>query len=84
MTRDKNTLPMPVMIRWVDSTSRFGWFSRDTIKADCDLLVETLGYLIDETDDSYLVTMSFSADQVDSPMQIPKGAVTGFWELTIT
>ena len=76
-------IPTPVLIYWVESTSRYGWMSRTDTKADCNLTAKTLGYLIDETDDSYLVTPSVCLDQVDSPIQIPKVAVTNIWELTI-
>jgi len=73
-----------VMIHWVDSTSAYGWKDINSTE-DFDMGVHTMGWLIQDLPDSYVISAHVSDDgtQVDSPMRIPKVSVTGFWEMNL-
>jgi len=71
-----------VLIHWVDSTERTtGWTFRD--EDDYTLIhISTAGFLIDETDDCYVISHSigFEGSHFNSFM-IPKGCVKEFIKL---
>ena len=75
-----------VEIHWLDSMgcAEAGWFCPDTLD-DCDMTIQTFGWLVDETDNGYIVSSHrvIGNDTVYSPLKIPKVAVVGFWEIKI-
>lgn len=74
---------LKVEINWVDSMGGFGWKSPDHMD-DCDIRIQTIGWLVNETKDAYIVSTSVCLDNGDvhAPFKIPKVAVTGIWEIT--
>lgn len=71
-----------VEIHWTDSIGGMGWKVVDHMN-DCDMRMETIGWLANETEDAYVVSTSVCLEngEVHSPFKIPKAAVTGFWEI---
>lgn len=70
-----------VYIKWIDSSATVGWhelaFVADDVKP---AIIETVGHLIAETDDLYILTTSVDIVNMRalSPMCIPKVAVLEF------
>lgn len=75
-----------VEIHWLDSVGHAtaGWRTPDALE-DFDMKIETVGWLVQETEDAYVVSASRMCDGegVYSPLKIPKVAVTGIWELEL-
>lgn len=73
-----------VLIHWNDSISGGGWKDRDYAE-DFDMQIQTIGWLIQDLPDSYVVSAHVSnvCGDPHSPMKIPKSAVTGFWEIEL-
>ena len=70
-----------VYIKWIDSSATVGWhelaFVADDVKP---AIIETVGHLVAETDDLYILTTSVDIVNMRalSPMCIPKVAVLEF------
>jgi hypothetical protein len=75
-----------VEIHWIDSVghARGGWFDPDSLE-DTDMTIQTFGWLVEETDNGYIVASSrmIDNDTVYAPLKIPKVAVTGFWVIEL-
>lgn len=73
----------PIEIHWLDSTYSSGWV--DMSGGLAQLEITTIGYLVNEDDESYTVTSSLmaSGDCCFSPIRIPKVAVTGVWDIKL-
>ncbi len=80
---------MIVEIHWIDSIDSIdsmgssGW-NRPNDLEKCDMSIETVGILVQETDDAYIVATSRCSHNLDvhGGLKIPKVAVIEFWELT--
>lgn len=73
----------PILIEWIDSIGSDGWVDLDAIDND-SMIITTLGYLIREQEDSYVVSSSVSQLGVcNAPIRIPKIAVLDVWKLEI-
>jgi len=61
----------PVLVIWVDSHSGHGWSNVDYIRDRCKpLIIETLGYLVAETEGQIIVVQSkYSETQKDDIIQ---------------
>lgn len=72
-----------VYIEWIDSACKHGWQELEQAPC-CDLKVVSIGFLLKETD--YAVTISahqfISEKTFDSPMTIPRVAITNLYEVT--
>jgi hypothetical protein len=74
--------PDVVLIEWVDSCSSSGWRRMSDIPAGwfCASRCETVGFLIDENDDSVTLALSRGVCETTSDftetMTIPKVAIT--------
>ena len=73
-----------VLIHWNASMGGAGWRDRDSVK-EYDMRIQTIGWLIQDLPDSYVVSSHVSNQHGDpySPLKIPKSAVIGFWEITL-
>ena len=61
-----------VEIIWVDAETTHGW--EESNEADITLpLATTVGFLIRETDDGYLVASTYSDTSSNARIKIPKG-----------
>lgn len=72
------------LVTWLDSIHTSGWKHwEDYNTASTDLEHETIGFLMKETDYSYVLIQSRSADHsnVDAIMEIPKSSVIRFQKL---
>lgn len=67
-------------IRWLDSSSSYGWVQKDEIKAD-NLEVNSVAYLIKEYEDQIIVSAHIADTCVDAPMTIPKIAIIAIVEI---
>jgi len=64
------------MLEWVDSEAQVGWQYVDNVRVT-KLTVQSLGYLVKETDDVVVITTSISAnDGCMDCLTIPKVAIT--------
>lgn len=63
-----------VIITWLDSLSDAGWCVPN---ATHNMKIESVGYLMSETEDRYIITTTMGPDGMHglSPLQIPKAAV---------
>lgn len=75
-----------VEIHWLDSVGLAGWKSPEDWLRDASMIHHSVGWLVDETDDSYIISSSIGEchDDAYAPFKIPKVAVTGFWKLELT
>lgn len=77
---DRSPLPR-VSIEWVDSASVNGglWVDRDEIHPDVmtnhGLKQHTVAFLVDQSDDVYLVAQSIGPDRLGAVLAIPKVSV---------
>lgn len=65
-------------ISWLDSCHQSGWITVAEGKSNLEQLKhETIGFLLEETDYSYVVVQSRSMDgeMIDAVMEIPKVSV---------
>jgi hypothetical protein len=63
-----------VKVQWLDSASSYGWVNLSDIKEE-DLVVNSIGYLVHETDKSITLSCHIGATCVDAPMCIPRIAI---------
>ena len=69
-----------LLVRWIDSLGSAGWQQGDSARSEArgeSLGCETIGFLLDETDEWLLLAMSrrVEADVISDTIQIPKVAV---------
>ena len=63
-----------VEITWVDAETDHGW--EETSESDAVLpITTTIGFLIRETDDAYLVASTISETSSNGRIKVPKGMV---------
>lgn len=73
-----------VYIKWLDSVHTSNWINSESLEFNrSDLEHESVGFLLKETDYSYILVQSKGRDvskqpHVDSVMEIPKAAVEKF------
>ena len=72
-----------VYVEWVDSAQMKGWQDLEDAKALTVLDMETLGFLIEETDDAVTVVATWAEGNYDCPICIPKCAITSMWYVTL-
>ena len=63
------TTPKVIQVVWIDAVADSGWESKT--KAEVHLC-STVGYLIDETEEALCVASTWSIDQTNARMHIPK------------
>lgn len=63
------TTPKVIQVVWIDAVADSGWESKT--KAEVHLCT-TVGYLVDETDEALCVASTWSIDQTNARMHIPK------------
>lgn len=67
-----------VLIRWRDAVHRFGWL--DDVEHEDDV-VETIGFLLSKTKDTFIVAQSVGAGAHAQTIQIPAPMVIEVEEL---
>ena len=67
-----------VEIHWVDSMGLNDWVEPDSLN-EVSNTIETIGYLINETEDAYIVSSSRvkETEEVNAPIKIPKVSIFG-------
>ena len=63
------TSPKIIQVSWIDAVADVGWESKT--KAEIHHCI-TVGYLIDETDEALCLASTWSIDQTNARMHIPK------------
>lgn len=63
------TTPKVIQVIWIDAVADAGWESK--AKAEVHLC-STVGYLVDETKDAICIASTWSIDQTNARMHIPK------------
>lgn len=66
-----------VEILWVDAETGHGWEEHDEIDVALPTAV-TVGFLIRETEDAYLVASTYSDTATNARIKIPKGMMKQF------
>jgi hypothetical protein len=68
---------LKVTVLWVDAYTVDEWMSYEFAIRSCsdNWVVETTGYLLDETDEHITICHTYSPEQVCGLMHIPKGAI---------
>lgn len=61
--------PKIIQVSWIDAVADVGWESKT--KAEIHHCI-TVGYLIDETDEALCLASTWSLDQTNARMHIPK------------
>lgn len=61
--------PKIIQVSWIDAVADVGWESKT--KAEIHHCI-TVGYLIDETDEALCLASTWSIDQTNARMHIPK------------
>ena len=64
----------PIKITWLDSARQYGWFNTADLDMD-PLIVESVGYLIEENEEVYCISTSVAGNTVIDPLTIPKCSV---------
>ena len=63
------TSPKIVQVSWIDAVADVGWETKT--KAEIHHCI-TVGYLVDETDEALCLASTWSIDQTNARMHIPK------------
>jgi hypothetical protein len=63
------TSPKIIQVSWIDAVADVGW--EEKTKANIHHCI-TVGYLIDETDEALCLASTWSIDQTNARMHIPK------------
>lgn len=63
------TTPKIVQVSWIDAVADVGWEAKT--KAEIHHCI-TVGYLVDETDEALCLASTWSIDQTNARMHIPK------------
>ena len=63
------TSPKIVQVSWIDAVADVGWEAKT--KAEIHHCI-TVGYLVDETDEALCLASTWSIDQTNARMHIPK------------
>ena len=61
--------PKIIQVSWIDAVADVGWESKT--KAEIHHCI-TVGYLVDETDEAVCLASTWSVDQTNARMHIPK------------
>jgi hypothetical protein len=61
-------------ITWLDSSQMRGWVDKDALEPIIET-VDSIGFVVKETDDFISISNSISEYQVNSPLTIPKFAI---------
>jgi hypothetical protein len=61
--------PKIIQVSWIDAVADVGWESKT--KAEIHHCI-TVGYLVDETDEALCLASTWSVDQTNARMHIPK------------
>jgi hypothetical protein len=64
-----DTVPMIIQLNWIDAVADSGW--EEKTKANIHHCI-TVGYLIDETDEAICLASTWSHNQTNARMHIPK------------
>lgn len=74
-----------VEIHWIDSVGFEGGWCQPDVLEDTDMVVNTIGFLVDETEHGYTISSSefLCNGTVHSPLKIPKVSVIGLWEIKL-
>ncbi len=72
-----------VEIHWLDSMSVYGWKHIDDDRKAPDLRCKTIGWVLNDDEDSVTVTSSFSKYSVLSKITIPKASITAWWTVVL-
>jgi len=67
-----------VLIVWDDAEVSNDWDIQNEYAELAEALVETLGFLVKETEKYYLVASTLSGDHTNARTKIPKGMVKSF------
>lgn len=71
-----------VCIVWVDSSQQNGWIATDEVCHETTQ-VRSVGFLINETEEFYLICDSYTDEHFNNPLMIPKETVKAFNECEI-
>jgi hypothetical protein len=63
------TSPKIIQVSWIDAVADVGWEAKT--KAEIHHCI-TVGYLVDETDEALCLASTWSVDQTNARMHIPK------------
>lgn len=63
-----------VEITWVDAETGHGWEEHEELDTTLPIAI-TVGFLIRETEDAYLVASTYSEASTNARIKIPKGMV---------
>jgi len=62
-------IPFPlVLVRWMDATADADWLDLDDIKADMDLMVVTIGWLVNENSIFISIASTLSTVENGKPL----------------
>jgi len=70
----------PVYIEWIDSFVMNGWVPIEETTVS-DLLIKTIGWVVEDGEDAICITPSYSEENVSSPLTIPKCAIINMYTL---
>lgn len=73
-----------IRVLWHDTAARAGWFTVEEIEAvekEPPCLVESVGWLISETDDVVILAQSKMRTLAGELLVIPKAVIKERWEL---
>lgn len=72
-----------VEIHWLDAMSGADTWADPASMDDFSNYMETVGFLVSETDDAYVVASSrcCETEQIFAPIKIPKISVLDYWEI---
>jgi hypothetical protein len=66
-------------IRWMDANCLSGWHNADAIAERGLLLVQSVGWLVQESDDCLTLAMSHSPHRAGDLLTIPKVSIVYRW-----
>ena len=68
-----DTVPMIIQVKWIDAVADSGW--EEKTKAEIHHCI-TVGYLVDESDEALCLASTWSHNQTNARMHIPKAWIS--------
>lgn len=63
-----------VEIQWIDAETDHGWEEDHEVEVELPIAV-TIGFLVRETDDAFLIASTYSGTSTNARIKIPKGMI---------